>query len=46
MVQRRPTPRLLTLVLASVAVVVCMRTLRSCSEKLEHAPPTWPEAPQ
>ncbi len=42
MVQRRPTPRLLTLILASVAVLVCMKTLRSCSEKLEQAPPTLP----
>lgn len=42
MVQRRPTPRLLTLVFAVVAVVVCMVTLRNCSERLRTSPELLP----
>lgn len=41
MVQPRKPPRLITLVLAVVAVVVCMFTLRDCSDRLESRPGLW-----
>jgi hypothetical protein len=41
MLQRRKTPKLLTLLLAMVAIIAMMRTFRSCAQDLEQHGTTY-----